>query len=84
MSGDRSNLPVPVSGLAQARPQGRTDARPRDEAFSAHVLGQGGQKRGLKGGKPVLDSARSAYLDAEWRGPDDRRLTAGRIMKVTL
>ena len=83
MSGDRSNLPVLVSGQPDTRPHGRA-GRPRDEAFSAQVLGQGGQKRGLKGGKPVLDGARSAYLEAEWSGPDDRRLSAGRIMKVTL
>ena len=78
-----ANLPVVIEG-EPARSRNKSYRRPRDEAFFAQVLGQGGAKRGLKGGKPVLDSARSAYLEAEWSGPDDRRLSAGRLMKVTL
>jgi hypothetical protein len=83
MSGELSNLPVVIEGES-ARSRGKSYRRERDEAFSAQVLGQSGHKRGLKGGKPVLDTARSAYLEAEWSGPDDRRLSAGRLMKVTL
>jgi hypothetical protein len=49
--------------------------------FTAHVFGQRGQKNGLKGGAPVLNEARTAYLDAEWSGPDDRRGVLGRITK---
>jgi len=56
----------------------------RDQAFEAHVLGQSGQRRGLKGGQPVLDAARAAYLDAEWRGAGDRRLPAGTLRAVSL
>jgi hypothetical protein len=32
----------------------------------------------------VLDAARAAYLDAEWRGADDRRLPTGTIKKISL
>ncbi len=77
---DPSKLPVVVEG---EKPQSR-GRRPRDEAYTAQVMGQGGDKRGLRGGQPVLQGARSAYLEAEWSGPDDRRLSAGRLMKVVL
>lgn len=83
MSSERPTLPAVISAETSGKP-GRGRGRPTDQTFSAQLLGQGGQKRGLKGGKPVLDTARSAYLEAEWSGPDDRRLSAGRLMKVTL
>jgi hypothetical protein len=52
-----------------------------DAAFEAQVLGQPGIKRGLRGGQPVLDHARSAYLEAEYSGPADRRPPSGVITK---
>jgi hypothetical protein len=51
-------------------------------AVEAQLLGQEGQKRGLKGGKPVLDHARSAYLGAEYSGSNDRRPPRGVIAKT--
>jgi hypothetical protein len=45
-------------------------------------MGQDGVRRGLKGGLPVLEQARSAYLEAEWRGPHDRRMPAGVLRKT--
>src|SRR5258706_14479144 len=53
-------------------------------AFSAQLLGQGGEKRGLRGGPPVLETARSAYLEAEYLGPLDRRMGKGRITKTEI
>ena len=50
-------------------------------AFAAQLLGQGGQKRGLRGGQETLDKARNAYLETEWSGRNDRRPRAGRITK---
>jgi hypothetical protein len=38
--------------------------------------------RGLRGGQKVLDAARSAYLGAEWSGPNDRRAHTGQITKT--
>src|SRR5690606_33720570 len=32
-------------------------------AFAAQLMGQSGQRRGLRGGPPVLDAARSTYLE---------------------
>ena len=36
----------------------------------------------MRGGSPVLNAARGAYLSAEWRGPGDRRPPAGLIKKT--
>jgi hypothetical protein len=59
--------------------------RPRAEAaFAAQVLGQGGQKRGLRGGAETLDKARSTYLGTEWSGRSDRRPRPGRITKTEI
>ncbi len=46
--------------------------------FAAQLIGQKGQRRGLKGGPPVLDAARSAYLGAEYSGAGERRPKPGR------
>ena len=65
----------------RAREVGRTRL---DAAFSAHVLGAGGVRRGLRGGQPVLQAARTVYLQTEWSGGANRRsgpgdLTAKRV-----
>jgi len=59
-------------------------AKVRASLIDAQVAGQTGARRGLRGGKPVRDAAQSAYLEAEWRGRDDRRLPAGALSKVLL
>lgn len=53
-------------------------------AFAAHLMGQPGQKRGLRGGQEVLDNARSTYLGTEYSGPADRRPKAGLIKKTEI
>ena len=52
--------------------------------FAAHLMGQTGQKRGLRGGQEVLDNARSTYLGTEYSGPADRRLRTGLIKKTEI
>ena len=52
--------------------------------FAAQVLGQKGQKRGLKGGPPVLDAARSTYLGAEYSGKRDRRPRVGKAAQTEI
>jgi hypothetical protein len=42
------------------------------------MMGQTGQRRGLKGGPPVLGAARSAYLGAEHSGAAERRPVPGK------
>ncbi len=36
-----------------------------DPAFAAQLIGQGGQRKGIRGGPPVMEAARSAYLGNE-------------------
>lgn len=52
--------------------------------FAAHLMGQTGQKRGLRGGQEVLDNARSTYLGTEYSGTADRRPRAGLIKKTEI
>lgn len=60
------------------------DGPPLDPAaaFAAQLIGQSGQKRGLRGGPPVLDKARSTYLGAEYSGDKDRRPPTGVVKKT--
>jgi hypothetical protein len=75
-----SNLPVVVS---QPRAQQERRRRPRPTERRAHagygaqVLGQDGVRRGLKGGRPVIDQAHSAYQGAQWSGSAERRRPQG-------
>jgi hypothetical protein len=72
-----TNLPMPAGA-----PSYREDVAL--SAVDAQILGQDGQKRGLRGGKPVLDQARSAYLGAEWSGAKDRRPKRGLVAKTEI
>lgn len=47
-------------------------------AFAAQLIGQGGQRNGIRGGPPVLDAARSTYLGAEYSGEKERRPPTGK------
>jgi len=53
-------------------------------AYAAQIIGQGGQKRGLRGGPDTLDRARTTYLETEWSGPADRRIRRGVITKTEI
>lgn len=55
-----------------------------EAAFAAHVLGQDGQRRGLRGGKETLDSARTLYNKIEYSGAADRRAPKGRTAKTEI
>ena len=57
---------------------------PRAGPFDAQLLTQGTVKRGLRGGKEVLDAARTSYLKAEWSGPADRRPRKGMLTKTKI
>ncbi len=74
-----TNLPVLCAPATQhgCRSGGRGAALAADPVFAAQMLGAGSVRRGLRGGPPVLQAARRAYLEAEWSGVADRRLAAG-------
>lgn len=76
-AGTGTNLPV-VAGPLLHHDEAPTSA------VEAQLLGQDGQKRGLRGGKPVLDQARTAYLETEYSGAADRRPRRGLITKTEL
>lgn len=75
------NLPVPVGPVTTPGPD-RPEAGPA--AFSAHLIGQDGQRRGLRGGPETLGAAKSAYVRTEWSGAADRRARKGGVQKTEI
>jgi len=77
--------PAEEQAEAKAPPSGKRarplPTPPEGSAFAAQMMGQGGQKRGLRGGPETLDHARHAYLETEWSGGADRRHARGKIAK---
>ena len=80
--GGEAQLPMVIEQPPEPTPP--RSRRAALAAFAAQLMGQGGQRRGLRGGPETLDKARAAYLEAEWSGPSDRRLTTGRIAKTEI
>lgn len=80
------DAPEPQTGTADrpARAAVQPAAEPGAAAFVAQQMGQGGQRRGLRGGPPVLDAARTAYLGAEYSGAAERRPAAGKTTKADI
>jgi hypothetical protein len=76
-TGGAESARAPAVVAAQAKPKS-------DPAFDAQMLTQGSVKRGLRGGKEVLDAARSTYLKTEWSGPSDRRPPEGLFTKTKI
>jgi hypothetical protein len=68
----------------EAPPPPRPPRREGFAAFAAQIIGQPGQKRGLRGGQEVLDTARSTYLGTEYSGEADRRPKAGLLKKTNI
>jgi hypothetical protein len=80
---ERPDTSFPVTVVQETRVEPEPPP-PAGAAFEAQLLGQGGQKRGLKGGKEVLRSARGAYLGAEYSGEADRRPKPGLVKKTEI
>lgn len=78
-----TNLPVVIE---TAHAEEIADPSPAQgySVFTAQMYGQTGQKRGLRGGQPVIDQARAAYLETEYSGPDDRRPPKGLLKKTEI
>ena len=82
-AGSTSRALVPTDFPAEAaEPPARPAPTPPSDGgaavFAAQMMGQTGQRRGLKGGPPVLDAARSAYLGTEHSGAAERRPLPGK------
>jgi hypothetical protein len=79
---DRPGLPVVVDGPQTVPPRAETAAS--GAMFDAHLLGQDGQKRGLRAGPTAIDSASASYNRIEWSGAHDRRARKGHIAKTEI
>jgi hypothetical protein len=87
VSGRRAGDQPPPGLPARIEPPPPEPAPPppaNPTAYAAQVIGQGGQKRGLRGGPETIDKAKASYLEAEWSGPADRRIPRGRIAKTEI
>ena len=78
-----ANLPVPVAPVAGPRTF-RDEHRSGDSEFAAQLIGQVGERRGLRAGAPLLDKARDAYNRVEWSGSFDRRARKGRQTRTEI
>ena len=88
-SASRALVPVDAPEIVKPQPTpARAAVLPTPEpgaaAFVAQQMGQSGQKRGLRGGPPVLDAARSAYLGAEYSGAAERRPKTGKTARTDI
>lgn len=82
-AGSTSRALVPVDFPVEpaeppARPAPTPPAGPGAAVFAAQIMGQTGQRRGLKAGPPALDAARTAYLGTEHSGAAERRPQPGK------
>lgn len=75
------NLPVPVGPVADIKRSFRDDRRAGDAEFVTQLMGQDGQRRGLRAGPSIHDVARVAYSRVEWSGSYDRRPPTGLLTK---
>ena len=78
------NLPAVIVHAPEPEPDEPERTAAAAAGYAAQVLGQEVSRRGLRGGPQVLESARSAYLDAEFSGRNDRRMRKGRITKTEI
>jgi hypothetical protein len=74
---------VPVEPVAPPR-SFRDDRRGVETGFAAQILGQHGERRGLRAGPPALEAARDAYNRVEWSGRYDRRARKGRQTRADI
>jgi hypothetical protein len=77
-----SNLPTVIEPVV--RPSPRAPAGQGGATFAAQLLGQDGQKRGLRGGATVIDTARASYNRIEYSGSHDRRARKGKVTKTDI
>lgn len=68
-------LPVPLDRVSRVLPRGEHGEG--QAAFDAQLLGQQGQKRGLRAGPELIDNAKILYNQTEWSGSRDRRAPKG-------
>jgi hypothetical protein len=78
-----NTLPVPVGPVSGPR-SFRDDPRRGHAELAAQLMGQMNERRGLRAGAPLLDTARDAYNRVEWSGSYDRRARKGRRTRTDI
>lgn len=81
---DIVNLPVPVGAPGAYQRPPRREYRQGDCEVAAQLLGQSVERRGLRAGPTLLDTARVAYNRVEWSGSFDRRARSGRRTRTDI
>lgn len=76
-AGQEAGLPALQDPARTATPA--PEAPPSAAVFDAQLLGQDGQKRGLRAGPLAIGSASASYSRVEWSGSKDRRARKGRF-----
>jgi len=79
----RTNLPARIVPVFAPR-GARSDVPCVDAEFAAQLIGQDGERRGIRAGISLFDRARMAYTRIEWSGSFDRRARAGRIRRTEI
>lgn len=79
---DDAQLPAVVEPAPAPAPPAAATAGP--SGYTAHVMAQGEQRRGLKGGPETLQTARQAYNRTEYSGRADRRAPAGGVTRTKI
>ena len=76
-----TNLPVPTGPALKLR-NTRGERQRVEAAFATQLMGQDGERRGIRAGASLIDRARMAYNRIEWSGSFDRRARAGRTTRT--
>jgi len=77
-----AGLPATIEPV-RAAPAPEPAAPPAAAAFDAQLIGQAGEKRGLRA-PGLVDAASQSYNRAEWSGSKDRRARKGRFAKTAI
>jgi hypothetical protein len=78
-----ANLPVAVAPAAATRTF-KDDSRQGYSEVVAQLMGQHGERRGLRAGPGLFGVARNAYNSIEWSGRYDRRAPKGRQTRTEI
>ena len=77
-------LPALLNSQPEAESSAASGQRQGYAFFNAQVMGQGGQRRGVRAGPLAIEAAQGAYLEREYSGPSDRRPAAGILTRTAV
>lgn len=80
---DPRTLPIPASSVRVVSDVRYSEPEP-PSVFAAQLIGQHGQKRGLRAGPMHIDAANGAYNKIEWSGSKDRRAVVGQSARTKI